>query len=258
MLVILLSSGVVLIAALLNCFDDDSCQGDMAFALAAGAVGVFVSGAWTFSSNHPPLKGAAEKALPLVALLLCMWWFLCAVVLTFSGPFTSVGNGYIAAWVAAVASIHLGMLASEPLQKVTKSVKDTVHRTTPIPRTSVLILLGASAVELTAAAILCGGGSCAGTVAYSVAVGAVGLFLGMVIAAFPSLPPALHRLGRHVALFNALWWTAGTLCLTFVSPFVGAGNGFFATWLAVVYSWIIPWEMAPASTAPTTTATPGS
>ena len=55
--------------------------------------------------------------------------------------------------------------------------------------------------------------------------------------AFPSV---VLDLLPHTAAFLLVWWLFGWLVLTFVRPFAGLCNGFFACWAALVAAiWLV-------------------
>ena len=112
------------------------------------------------------------------------------------------------------------------------------------PARPALMLLIASTFELIAAVVLCFDGTCTGMNAYAVSVGAVSsCFSFAVLVALrydDALPGVLLDLMPHTATFLLLWWSFGWLVLTFVRPFAGLCNGFFACWAALVASvWLV-------------------
>ena len=112
------------------------------------------------------------------------------------------------------------------------------------PARPALMLLIASVFELIAAVVLCFDGTCTGMNAYAVSVGAVSsCFSFAVLVALrydDALPGVLLDLMPHTATFLLLWWSIGWLVLTFVRPFAGLCNGFFACWAALVASvWLV-------------------
>ena len=112
------------------------------------------------------------------------------------------------------------------------------------PARPALMLLVASAFELMAAVVLCSTGTCDGLNAYAVSVGAVSTCLSIAVLvalrhddAFPSV---VLDLLPHTAAFLLVWWLFGWLVLTFVRPFAGLCNGFFACWAALVAAiWLV-------------------
>lgn len=48
----------------------------------------------------------AEKLSVGLSTFLAIWWFPGAFVLTFQGPFTTVGNGYFGSWACFLFAIQ--------------------------------------------------------------------------------------------------------------------------------------------------------
>ena len=112
------------------------------------------------------------------------------------------------------------------------------------PARPALMLLVASAFELMAAVVLCSTGTCDGLNAYAVSVGAVSTCLSIAVLAALRHDDAFQSvvldLLPHTAAFLLVWWLFGWLVLTFVRPFAGLCNGFFACWAALVAAiWLV-------------------
>ena len=112
------------------------------------------------------------------------------------------------------------------------------------PARPALMLLVASAFELMAAVVLCSTGTCDGLNAYAVSVGAVSTCLSIAVLAAlrhdDAFPSVVLDLLPHTAAFLLVWWLFGWLVLTFVRPFAGLCNGFFACWAALVAAiWLV-------------------
>ena len=112
------------------------------------------------------------------------------------------------------------------------------------PARPALMLLVASAFELMASVVLCSTGTCDGLNAYAVSVGAVSTCLSIAVLAAlrhdDAFPSVVLDLLPHTAAFLLVWWLFGWLVLTFVRPFAGLCNGFFACWAALVAAiWLV-------------------
>ena len=112
------------------------------------------------------------------------------------------------------------------------------------PARPALMLLVSSVFELIAAVVLCIDGTCTGLNAYAVSVGAVSTCFSIAVLAAlrydDALPGVLLDLMPHTATFLLVWWLFGWLVLTFVRPFAGLCNGFFACWAALVAAiWLV-------------------
>jgi len=208
--------------------NNNGCFGNVAYTLACGLVGMVVALFMIFGEKCSPVAGCVSSARPYVGLFLFLWWLIGACIITFDGPYTVVSNGYLGAWVACFASIAYSMEVSEWANKFINLFKGEASKM----GTAMLGLVIASCVELIAAAIACG--NCSNYVAYAVAVGAVSLFFCIVILFVPQCIPAASSAAPYIMVFLFLWWFVAAIVLTFVSPFVWAGNGYFATWVAAI------------------------
>jgi len=100
-------------------------------------------------------------------------------------------------------------------------------------------ILVASCVELAQAGENCEtkGVDCDENNGYAVAVGCVSLIVCLLyIVLFRFSPATLSQFNKFMPIFLFLWWGIGTLVLTFDSPFIETGNGYFACWGAVLLS----------------------
>ena len=112
------------------------------------------------------------------------------------------------------------------------------------PAKPALILLCASVFELIAAVVLCSDWVCTGLVAYAVSAGAVSAFFALVVLVClrydDAVPAPMVDLVPLMSAFLFVWWLPAWLALTFVGPFPGLCNGFFASWAALVASlWLL-------------------
>lgn len=100
------------------------------------------------------------------------------------------------------------------------------------PHIATIALLIASVFELIAACLVCGDQQCTGLVAYSVVVGIISLILlapvALVLFAEPLAPRRLPEGLPHLSLLLLMWWMPAGFLLTFIGPFHGLCNGYFA------------------------------
>lgn len=101
------------------------------------------------------------------------------------------------------------------------------------PHIACVVLAAASICELIAASLVCGETSCNGLIGYAVSVGVVSLLLlapvALVLFAEPLAPKQLPEGLPHLSLLLLLWWVPACFLLTFVGPFDGLSNAYFAT-----------------------------
>lgn len=101
------------------------------------------------------------------------------------------------------------------------------------PHIAAVVLGGASLFELIASSIMCGESDCSGLTAYAVTAGVVSLAALAPIALFlfaePLAPAAVSDGLPHLSLFLCAWWLPACFLLTFIGPFAGLCNGYFAT-----------------------------
>eukprot|EP01062_Namystynia_karyoxenos_P022631 TRINITY_DN18698_c0_g1_i1.p1 TRINITY_DN18698_c0_g1~~TRINITY_DN18698_c0_g1_i1.p1 ORF type:complete len:832 (+),score=159.31 TRINITY_DN18698_c0_g1_i1:101-2596(+) len=99
--VIFFASAVLLVQGVVDCAEDSKCKGNNAWAVACPVISiaivvvaaVLVYLDWMHSILHQ-----------WVAVTLALLWCATTLVVTFFDPYTTLGNGYFAAWVAFMAS----------------------------------------------------------------------------------------------------------------------------------------------------------
>jgi hypothetical protein len=208
-------------------YDEEHCVKQWAYGVAAGTVstGLLLI---LIALQKFGCSDAATNAKPYLACFLLLWWLIATAVLTFDTPYLYTGNGYFACWVGTIAAY---IWASD----CCASLKQHANKaTTAMTSSAVAIVLVASVVELVAAVVACdNSNSCKDERGYAVAVGAVSAFICLVAM----FTPQLHK---PLSLLLFVWWIPGVYVLTF-SSYAGSfasltGNGYFASWAAMIYS----------------------
>jgi hypothetical protein len=86
---------------------------------------------------------------------------------------------------------------------------------------------------------------------YGLTVGLISLLLAMFLIVFAKLKPAMFsnfvipKVPGELSIMKAstilfvLWWTPGTLILTFFNPYTTTGDSYFAAWAALIASLLI-------------------
>jgi hypothetical protein len=96
----------------------------------------------------------------------------------------------------------------------------------------VIVAMAASVFELISASLVCQNVTCSGLEAYGISVGIVSIVLlvpiALVLFAEPLAPARLPEGLPHLSLLLLVWWIPAWFLLTFVGPFDGLSNGYFA------------------------------
>lgn len=207
-------------------YDTEHCVNKWAYGVAAGTVSTGLL--LIFIALQKFASDAATTAKSYLACFLLLWWLIATVVLTFNTPYLYTGNGYFACWVAAIAACVWASGCCASLKRHANKA------TLAISSSTVAIILAASVVELAAAVIACvNSSSCKDERGYAVAVGTISAFICLVAM----FVPQLHK---PLSLLLFVWWIPGVYVLTF-SSYAGSfasvtGNGYFASWSAMIYS----------------------
>lgn len=227
---------VVLIQAAVECSGElsEGCQNEFLYTVVLGVISLVLSTLCIFWGQCA--ETSFRQFSPIVAIFFLIWWGLGTGVSTFSAPFANSGNGYFASWGAFIASFIMAGAASDRLRKflgaaVTRVLAGNIEAKLYIGiAMASLVMLAAVAVEASDYenptpqemwGVICS--------AVSFFVVLFHTLLRLVCEGFTLAPT---RLG----LVLAIWWIAGVAVLTFDEPFKYASNGFFAAWLALIFS----------------------
>lgn len=217
----LVASVVELAAGLHTCVHADSCHGAPAWAVAVGTISCTACAAAVaaLTSYADLARGPLEPG----ALFLFWWWCAGACTLTFFGPFIVVGNGWAATWLCAALS---GLILYGVSSAFRAIVDEAVDMSAP-PGPYVKALTLASTVELAAAAASCARTLCADGSSRAIVIGSCSLGACLFVTQ-PNTPT--------FAVGQLVWWSLSVCVLTVSGPFMEAGNGWIATWGALVAS----------------------
>jgi len=103
--ILLFGSVVVLWASSVTCSQMESCEGEVAWAVACSTVSVVV-----MIPYHTPLRAKLNDCINKGVMgFLSAWWIAGVVTMTGKGPFTSAGNGFFGAWVCLAMVLCLTM-----------------------------------------------------------------------------------------------------------------------------------------------------
>eukprot|EP01062_Namystynia_karyoxenos_P014514 TRINITY_DN1521_c0_g2_i1.p1 TRINITY_DN1521_c0_g2~~TRINITY_DN1521_c0_g2_i1.p1 ORF type:complete len:619 (+),score=186.77 TRINITY_DN1521_c0_g2_i1:112-1968(+) len=243
---LLLASAVVLVQTAVDCdeySDADYCKNEVAWVLACSVVSLVVVIVVIIF---------AEKVASFwkwIALFLFLWWCAGTGVATFDRPYEATGNGYFGCWAAVIAAAilcaqafgqDLGENADAALEKgagMLGSKKEIVG------------VCLASLVVLIQAGVDCDG--CEDYHAWALACAVISFVICVVLIVLSKFQLAnVEPFMKWIALFLAVWWLAGTWCMTFKRPFKLTGNGYFGAWAAVVFAWVLCFAYWPEVNEP--------
>jgi len=173
------------------------------------------------------------ELLQLVIAFVWLWWFIGAIVATFFGSFTTLvfANGFFFTW----ASFIIITIMLTTVSDRARSAGEAPSRFFSGKYSGVLYLLFlASTVEMAASINPCSVMQCTDYVAFSLALGIVSMFITLILLLVGS---RINNAGmRGFAIVLTLLWLVGTGIVTFKTPFVTAGNGYFASFAATFFS----------------------
>ena len=118
-----------------------------------------------------------------------------------------------------------------------------------LPR--LLIIVVCSVIVMLQSAVGLGLSSTLPNAGYGLTVGLISLLLAMFLIVFAKLKPAMFsnfvipKVPGELSIMKAftilfvLWWTPGTLILTFFNPYTTTGDSYFAAWAALIASLLI-------------------
>eukprot|EP00403_Amphidinium_massartii_P027775 CAMPEP_0178389424 /NCGR_PEP_ID=MMETSP0689_2-20121128/10109_1 /TAXON_ID=160604 /ORGANISM="Amphidinium massartii, Strain CS-259" /LENGTH=526 /DNA_ID=CAMNT_0020009873 /DNA_START=91 /DNA_END=1671 /DNA_ORIENTATION=- len=225
-----LASFVVFAQTLWLIIDDDRDSGEVIWVLICSAVSLLIMVLLHISAVSDKLS----SHFALIAVFLFVWWCVGWFIATFDEPYVGTGNGFFGCWVALITSAMLADKAGLSMKKG--------GETAGLPRTLVKLTI-ASIIVLIAVvydshydhdfwgvwALICAAVSTIICVVLCVLYG-IGK-AGQIANAMP-----------FIAIFLLCWWIVGTGTMTFESPFVYTGNGYFGAWLALISAAILCYD----------------
>jgi len=237
-LVICGCSLVVLVQGGVECTQHSSgCKDQYAYILAVGTVSFGLSLFCVFWSVCA--MRSFKKYSPVLAIFFLVWWAIGTFVATFSSPFEKSGNGYFGAWGAFVASFVMAGASSERLRNYLGSALTRVVAGSIEAKLSMGVA-AASVVVLIAVVFEAADSEAMTTYELWGLICASSSFLFILFHTILRIP--CERFTCHPMIFGVIlsvWWCLGVAALTFGMPFKYAGNGFFATWSAFIFSVIL-------------------
>eukprot|EP00472_Partenskyella_glossopodia_P013931 CAMPEP_0197525184 /NCGR_PEP_ID=MMETSP1318-20131121/10669_1 /TAXON_ID=552666 /ORGANISM="Partenskyella glossopodia, Strain RCC365" /LENGTH=349 /DNA_ID=CAMNT_0043078369 /DNA_START=77 /DNA_END=1126 /DNA_ORIENTATION=+ len=229
MAIILFASLVELAAAGKACSRWGKCFSEYGFAVAVGVISF--CGALTYLIAH---RRNNESLVPLntaIGVFVGVYWSIAAIILTFDRPFVETGNGYYATWMAFFASFHFLYWSVPAVKNCVESLRD--GRFAMWSRKVLLVIFIASVITVIAAAFVCANGPCTKAPGWAVACSTIS---ACVVGVMLLLPSFTSRFLHWLSPILFLWWCIGTGVMTYDDPFTTSGNGYFASWAALLAS----------------------
>jgi len=214
---------------------ENVCKGEVAWAVSVGVISLATCLCLTVLQYIK--YDNLEQAHPVAAILLFLLWTNCVGVATFKEPFRSACHaanpngqapsaGYFACWIALLAAVKY-------MQCTVESMK-TFELPMELPHKGVL---GASMVVVIQSVF----DGPFDTYAWACGIGLVSFLVGVLL-----LVKAGRKCAKFLYLFLTLLWFGAVATFTFqysaskdYGVFSSAGNGFFATWIAFVSSFLL-------------------
>lgn len=108
LLLLIVSSAVVMGAAIGPCSPSSACTSYNAFAVSLGTISLIICLVLFFAAPRAP-----ANVNKVFGTFLLLWWVVGFCVVTFGGPFVSPGNGYFASAASVLASIKYFRLGTQ-------------------------------------------------------------------------------------------------------------------------------------------------
>jgi hypothetical protein len=176
--------------------------------------------------------------------LLWIWWMFATFLLTFDKPYTTTGNGYFSCWVGLLSAGALAYHKSGTVQSIISWIYS--EKMGGGKMYHVCAVLMASVAELIAAAEVCMqlDHSCTHEHGWAISVGVISSAVCLLLLCLPSSTEDTDTkeyqyqsvIVSFASHFLVMVWFPGVWVLTSHSPFVQAGNGYFACWAALLFS----------------------
>lgn len=170
----------------------------------------------------------------IAAWFFAVWWIAGAGAGTFSAPFTSSSNGYFSAWGAVFFSVAY-LLAVSPIAKAQMArLKDAVAGQAFGDQIGIIVC---SVIELIDASASCG--VCVSYEAFAVSLGVISIVITAIsifLVKSNNASQAYASAFSAISIFLFIWWAVGFCVVTFHSPFLNTGNGYFASLGALLFA----------------------
>mmetsp|Transcript_14691 Transcript_14691/g.20568 ORF Transcript_14691/g.20568 Transcript_14691/m.20568 type:complete len:337 (-) Transcript_14691:232-1242(-) len=233
MAIISVASLIELTAAGKNCHDQNSCTKQNGYAVAVGVLGFLIAIAYIFVLKRQPETLTSINGI--IGSSNAIFWMIAVIVLTFDRPFVETSNGYFSTWIAFFAASHFLFWSVPRVQNFIAQMRQAQFQ--QWSRKILLIILLASLIEVVAAANVCSiRDMCKNDYAWAVACGTISF---AIVGILLLLPRIANRFLHWFASVLFIWWAIGAGVMTYDGPFLTAGNGYFACWVAALASFYL-------------------
>lgn len=99
---LLIASIIEVGSSIKTCIPQSQCYNVYAFAIALGSISGVLSLLLVLIMNR-----LSSNQVRYFAIFFCLWWVIGGLIVTFVGPFQTLGNGYFSVFSAIVASFYL-------------------------------------------------------------------------------------------------------------------------------------------------------
>jgi hypothetical protein len=170
-------------------------------------------------------KGFLDKTEKGVSFFLFLWWGIGTGVITFSGPFTTTSNGYFSAWAGFFFATHWAINMDSFRNKAEEMEKG---------RKIIGVSLVAGFVTLFGCISPITRNYYRGNAAWGLTAGILTVLSSLfLLQKYDDIN--LQMMKIYGAVMFIIWATVAGV-LTFDGPFLGTGNGYFATWAGFLAS----------------------
>jgi len=223
------TSLVTMIHAAKLCDDNGYCKNEMGWAVACSSVSFAIClvylVVWFFLKRKQDFIPAG-RPMQIFSAVMTLWWTAGAGVMTFDAPFKTPSNGYFGTWmsffICAVTSYTLFPQLSEATGHLAQAGNDQ------------LFVLVAALVFLIQASSDCGATECKEEYTWGVICSVfVFIIAGVLIFLRKQLPAIAFKI---VSIAQLLFWGFGWAVLTYRTPYVAVGNGYFSLLIGFIFS----------------------
>jgi len=188
----------------------------------------------------------------IIATFFALWWAIGAGVVTFQGPHLVCGNGYLASWVALLASLYLlnATFHGAPQELLARRTAWAMNAGASVASKRYLLYLCACALVMLFSAFHVVFGQTAAERASLEGDGKLGAAIWSLMVSFVTLRDVVVLLAMRsadvsrkiTAALLVVLWLLTAIATTIEGPFEAAGNGYFAAWMGLAFAFLLALE----------------